>query len=106
MMTDKPVLYFAESCPYGLDTLSDANEVICFPTPEDRQHWVDDDGGPSGTHFTRQKLSRKEAAAKRVHLSLQGGSLYLGSYTKAEGYIPPEHTRMRGLTGFTIGDDQ
>lgn len=33
--------YFAERCPYGIDTVCEGDAVISFPTEESRDRYVD-----------------------------------------------------------------
>lgn len=46
--------FFAESCPYGVNTLSDADQLFRFDSAADRDAWVADDDG--GVNPTRREL--------------------------------------------------
>jgi hypothetical protein len=80
-----PTIYFAESCPYGIDTRSDGDQLVRFLTAAERDAWVSDDHRANPTP-TRRALCPTDAG--RIH---ELGDAICAGIIRDGLFVPPEY---------------
>lgn len=93
----KTTIYFAESCPYGIDTLSDGDQLVRFDSAPERDAWV------AADHRTDSTPTRRALCALDVdRIKALGGALSAG-IVRDGVFVPPEYAPAAPAS-YAIGD--